>query len=247
MKTHLQFTLTLSKSHHNDLFKFISDKKENYQITHTIVSLETNPKEHFHILNSYNLELEDSWKQQNNLVKTLVEKYNLRKQQKGGQLNYTNGRKKGTVQDIDNCISYITKENNIKFFGWDPKHIEYRQSQSFIKKDSDKIDYQKLLKDKILVLWEEAYPMDYHAKFLGSIFPKVRKIETYYEGSNNLVYEDIYKQVEVIQKFVFKHLLEENKDIKSFTLVKSITRYIIQYSKNYYIMDNRFELFKNNN
>lgn len=248
--TALQFTLSAPLTHLDEIYLFLYNNKEKYHIHKILVACEDDPKEHFHIVVVYGQNLDQSWNIQNAIVKVLVEKYKLRKNQHGGKVMYTNGKKKGTINNIDNTLAYVLKQKlDVQYYGFTDKEISEARERSFVKNKEDTLDYQKLLKDKIFKLWEEDFPNPPNSneqdKFQN--FPVMQEIINFYEGDKKLRHDAHYKQVEVIQKFVFSKLVEEDKPIKSFAQVKSITRYIIQYSTNYYILQNRFELFKSNN
>lgn len=234
--TPLQFTLTTPLKHLQDIYNFLYEKKDNYSIKKILVAGENDPKEHFHVILVYDKEIEEAWQTQKAIVKYLVDKYNLRKSQKGGKLLYTNGRKKGTIKDIDNAITYALKQKlEHKFYGFTDEYIQHRQEQSFIKEESEKIDYIKLLKDKILSIWEEK---SYNYINTWSFEPENKGC--IYVGSSKKWALDY---ANVIKKFVFTELLKEDKPIKSQSMVKTIALYLTQYSTNNTIDNYRYEIF----
>ena len=257
MTTHFTFFINITKDHLNDVYDYIFKNKEHYLIEKFIVSYEENTskgkKPHIHFYGVFNIEtLDYTHKMAFNLCKVFVDKYKLRKSQKGGKVNYGCGKEQGKLKKTpEQAMTYHTKEKQYLFFGWPDEYVQECSEKSFIQEKENKLDYQKLLKDKIFKLWEEKYPNPTGPcnLFLHQPFPLCVETKTWYEGDkdNKINHDYHYKQVEVIQKYVFKELLKEEKDIKSFALVKSITRYIIQYSKHHYIQQNRFELFKSNN
>ena len=209
-------------------------------------------KPHIHFYGVFNIEtLEYTHVMAKNLCKVFVEKYNLRKSQKGGTINYGCGLNQGTLKKTpEDCMTYHTKEKYYKYFGWPDEYVKECSEKSYIIEKEEKLDYIKLLKDKIFNLWEEDYPNSTgpckHHKHQN--FPRMVETQTWIDDQGQkLNFDGHYKQVEVIQKYVFNTLLKDEKDIKSFAQIKSITRHIIQYSKHHYISDNRFELFKSNN
>ena len=243
--TTLQFTADIPKEEFDNLENHIKSKLEIYCITKYIIGQESQPKEHYHFIIHYEVEEDLANKFQTNLVKTIVDKYNLRSSGKGGKRKYMDGNKQRIIKDFDNCVSYITKENNYRYLGYEKEYVEYRQSQSFIKNDEDKLDYQKLLKAKVLELFDS---QENHSAFIDHCEawhkPTYDQQSKSFIGFNNNVYNS---EVNYIQEFVFNYLIDQKKDIKSFTQVKALTRYIIQYSNNNYIKNFRFQLFKQNN
>ncbi len=99
MTTHFTFFINITKDHLKSVYEYIFNNKEKYLIEKFIVSYEeqteNGTKPHIHFYGVFNIEtLEYTHKTAFNLCKVFVEKYNLRKSQKGGKLNYACGIKK---------------------------------------------------------------------------------------------------------------------------------------------------------
>ena len=242
MTTHFTFFWNLTKDHLNEIYEYIFNNKEKYFIEKFIVSYEEQTskgkKPHIHFYGVFNIEtLDYTHKIANNLCKVFVDKYKLRKSQKGGKVNYGCGKNDGKLKKTpEQTMTYHTKEKQYLFFGWPDEYVKSCEEKSFIKLKDEKLDYIKLLKDKILIEFEKSNDFPIYVQSHSE------ETNTYKNYVTTINY-----QIDALQKFVFDQLLLENKDIKSFSIIKTISRHIIQYSENYYVKEHRFQLFKRNN
>lgn len=236
--TTLQFTADIPKEEFDNLENHIKSKLEIYCITKYIIGQESQPKEHYHFIIHYEVNEDLANKFQTNLVKTIVDKYNLRTPGKGGKRKYMDGNKQRIIKDFDNCVSYITKENNYRYIGYEKEYIEFRQSQSFIKDKDNKLDYLKLLKDKLLLKFEETVSPTRLCNDSNSIqYATSKGSYLHHQDKDHFIISTN------IKKFVFQQLLLEDRPIKSQIQIKNIALYIVQYSDNNAIKPLRYEIF----
>lgn len=229
--TTLQFTADISKENFNDLENHIKERKDKYLITKYIIGQESNPKDHYHFIIHYETEQSEAYKYQDKLVKTIVDKYKLRGKGKGGKVKYCNGIKQRNIKDIDNCISYITKENNYRYFGYEKEYIEFRQSQSFIKAKENKLDYILKLKEDALEYFNQHFE-DKHItvyKLSNGSFTPLRPPSP---DHNGIVYFGPRDHASTIKKFIYYYIRNHTEtNLKSITTIKSVSFYVVNHSE----------------
>ena len=241
MPTHFTFFIDVAKTELDYVFNYIIKHKEHYLISKSIVCYEHfnehgDVKPHIHIYNVYDHDTEHAAiTAKKNLCKHFVEKYKLRVKGQGGKRKYGEGITKGLVRDIERACIYHTKEHNYKFFGWPDDYMQECESKSFKKESNNKLDYLKLLKDKILIVWEEK---SYH--YITTWSNDFEEKSCIYVGQSQKWARDY---AEIIKKFVFNELMKEDKPIKSQQIIKNISLYITQYTKNTIVENNRYEIF----
>lgn len=244
METTLQFTADIKKEDFDILEKHIIDHKDLYCITKYVLGQENYdkkglPKEHFHFVITYGVAEEFAHTNQVNLVKGIVDKWKLstkRKEgQRGGKNKYANGSSFRLVKNLDNCISYITKENNYRYFNYDKEYIELRQSQSFIKDPETSIDYVLKLKQNALEYFDKHFEdqnltiYSYNNILGEKIATPIRPPSPNWDGS--IVKFGPRDHASEIKKFIYYYIRDQtDTNLKSFSTIKSVSFYVVNKS-----------------
>lgn len=249
------FTTDITFDQFDAIESHIKNVMDKYAIKGYFISFEPHndlglPKPHYHYIIDYALDTENN---HNNFVKTIVDKWNLRTTSKGGKRKYANGSKNQVIKDLTKSLTYMTKHHTYRHFNiTDEAHLKKCEEASFVKDIDTTIDYMQQLKQNILKEFDDEnwIPKFNHSTDDYCYYNNSNKYQSLSKNLNEHRYritlEEPWKQVEVIQEIVFNKLLKQDKPIKSFSMIKTITRHIIQYSSNDYINKYKFKLFKAN-
>lgn len=250
--TPLQFTLTTPLKNLDFIFNYLHDNKNRYSIQKILVAGEDNPKEHFHVVVVYGQDLEQSWLHQNAIVKYLVDKLNLRKNQNGGQVLYTNGKKKGTINDLEKTLSYCLKQKlGIQFYGFTEEEIQKGLDSSFEKDPQTKLDYMNKLKEDALEYFEENFNegMTIYRSHFSCYDKKNEHYMTPIRPNSPDSYGGVYYSprdlTHKVKKFIYYFIRNNTEtNLKSITTIKSVAFYVVNKTKK--IEDDiRFEILEN--
>lgn len=241
------FTTDITFDQFDAIESHIKNVMDKYAIKGYFISFEPHndlglPKPHYHYIIDYALDTENN---HNNFVKTIVDKWNLRTSSKGGKRKYANGSKNQVIKDLTKSLTYMTKHHQYRHFNiTDEAHLKKCEEASFIKDIDSSIDYMQQLKQNILKEFDNILFEPLKTK--GTPYKTSVDYDTKLHWKSDDINKPTWEQVELIQRFVFDYLIKQDKPIKSFTMIKTIARHIIQYSSNDYINKYRFKLFKDN-